>query len=228
MGAAVSVGGAAANSAPAPALDLDAIPLATHEATMRLAIAAAKANPFYPFGAVIISAVDRTVLAQGVNSSKANPTLHGEIVAINDYVARHGNQGWADGILYTTGESCPMCMSAIIWAGIGGVVYGSSITTLAEAGIAQIIGAHRRLDVVVHNAGHMGFGPAEAFTPEQLAELYDVNVLSTQRINRAGLPPMRKQPICTRADALGHRNLDRRARCIHVRHESFRACRPSL
>jgi len=39
--------------------------------------------------------------------------------------------------------------------------------------------------VVIHNAGHMVFGPAEAFTPEQFAELYDVNVLSTQRMNRA-------------------------------------------
>jgi hypothetical protein len=41
------------------------------------------------------------VLAQGVNNSKTNPILHGEIVAINDYVARHGNQGWANSILYT-------------------------------------------------------------------------------------------------------------------------------
>ena len=32
-----------------------------------------------------------------------------------------------------------MCMSAIVWAGIGGVVYGSSITTLAEVGIPQIM-----------------------------------------------------------------------------------------
>ena len=37
------------------------------------------------------------------------------------------------------------------------------------------------------------FGPAEAFTPEQLAQLYDVNVLGTQRVNRAALPHMRKQ-----------------------------------
>jgi tRNA(Arg) A34 adenosine deaminase TadA len=139
MRAAVSAGAAAASSASAPALDLDAIPLAAHEAAMRLAIAVAKANPFYPFGAVIIGAADRTVLAQGVNNSKTNPVLHGEIVAINDYLARHGNQGWGDGILYTTGEPCPMCMSAIVWAGIGGVVYGSSITTLAEAGIGQIM-----------------------------------------------------------------------------------------
>jgi NAD(P)-dependent dehydrogenase (short-subunit alcohol dehydrogenase family) len=60
-----------------------------------------------------------------------------------------------------------------------------------DAGIAQIIAAHGRLDVVVHNAGHMAFGPAEAFSPEQFAELYDVNVLSTQRVNRAALPHMR-------------------------------------
>src|ERR1044072_8902020 len=39
----------------------------------------------------------------------------------------------------------------------------------------------------------MAFGPAEAFTPEQFAELYDVNVLSTQRVNRAALPQLRKQ-----------------------------------
>jgi NAD(P)-dependent dehydrogenase (short-subunit alcohol dehydrogenase family) len=39
----------------------------------------------------------------------------------------------------------------------------------------------------------MVFGPAEAFTPEQLAELYDVNVLSTQRFNRAALPQLRRQ-----------------------------------
>ena len=62
-----------------------------------------------------------------------------------------------------------------------------------DASVAAIIGKHGRLDVVMHNAGHMVFGPAESFTPEQLAELYDVNVLSTQRVNRAVLPQMRKQ-----------------------------------
>lgn len=60
-----------------------------------------------------------------------------------------------------------------------------------DAGIATILAAHGRLDVIVHNAGHMAFGPAEAFTPEQFAELYDINVVSTQRVNRAALPHMR-------------------------------------
>jgi len=62
-----------------------------------------------------------------------------------------------------------------------------------DAGIAQVIAEHGRIDVIVHNAGHMAFGPAEAFTPEQFAQIYDVNVLGTQRVNRAVLPQMRKQ-----------------------------------
>jgi NAD(P)-dependent dehydrogenase (short-subunit alcohol dehydrogenase family) len=63
----------------------------------------------------------------------------------------------------------------------------------ADAAIAKMVTEQGRLDVVIHNAGHMVFGPAEAFTPEQLAELYDINVLSTQRVNRAALPQLRKQ-----------------------------------
>jgi NAD(P)-dependent dehydrogenase (short-subunit alcohol dehydrogenase family) len=62
-----------------------------------------------------------------------------------------------------------------------------------DRAVAKIIATHGNIDVVVHNAGHMVFGPAEAFTPEQLAELYDINVLSTQRVNRAILPHLRKQ-----------------------------------
>ena len=62
-----------------------------------------------------------------------------------------------------------------------------------DEAIREIVAKTGHVDVVIHNAGHMVFGPAEAFTPEQLAELYDVNVVSTQRINRAALPQLRKQ-----------------------------------
>ncbi|MFA6117317.1 MAG: SDR family oxidoreductase [Sphingomonas sp.] len=60
-----------------------------------------------------------------------------------------------------------------------------------DAAVAKIIAESGRIDVLVHNAGHMMFGPAEAFTPEQFAQQYDVNVLGTQRVNRAVLPHMR-------------------------------------
>jgi NAD(P)-dependent dehydrogenase (short-subunit alcohol dehydrogenase family) len=63
----------------------------------------------------------------------------------------------------------------------------------ADRAVQQVLSEAGRLDVIIHNAGHMVFGPAEAFTPEQLADLYDVNVLSTQRVNRAALPILRNQ-----------------------------------
>jgi tRNA(adenine34) deaminase len=120
-------------------IDLSAIPDSAHEQAMRLAIAEAHGNPAFPFGAVILRAADGHVMAKGVNKSAANPTFHGEIVAINDYVARHGNRGWDEAILYTTGEPCPMCMSAMVWAAIGGVVWGTSIEQLRQFGINQIL-----------------------------------------------------------------------------------------
>jgi NAD(P)-dependent dehydrogenase (short-subunit alcohol dehydrogenase family) len=64
---------------------------------------------------------------------------------------------------------------------------------MVDAAVGEVIERSGRLDVMVHNAGHMVLGPAEAFTVEQVAEIYDINVLSTQRINRAALPHMRAQ-----------------------------------
>ncbi|MFZ6993150.1 SDR family oxidoreductase [Curtobacterium sp. RRHDQ66] len=60
-----------------------------------------------------------------------------------------------------------------------------------DRAIDAVTDAHGRIDVLVQNAGHMAYGPAEAFTPEQFAALYDVNVVGTQRVARAVLPHMR-------------------------------------
>lgn len=62
-----------------------------------------------------------------------------------------------------------------------------------DSSMRQIPKENGHLDVVIPNAGHMVYGPAEAFTPEQLAALYDINVLSRQRVNRAALPVLRKR-----------------------------------
>lgn len=39
----------------------------------------------------------------------------------------------------------------------------------------------------------MTWGPAEAFTPEQYLDLYNMNVVGAQRLNRAALPHLRAQ-----------------------------------
>ncbi|GLY29018.1 SDR family oxidoreductase [Kineosporia sp. NBRC 101731] len=63
----------------------------------------------------------------------------------------------------------------------------------ADAAIATVLSEAGRLDVVIHNAGHMVTGPTEAFTPDEMIAVYDTNVLGTQRVNRAALPHLRSQ-----------------------------------
>jgi NAD(P)-dependent dehydrogenase (short-subunit alcohol dehydrogenase family) len=63
----------------------------------------------------------------------------------------------------------------------------------ADAAVATIVADRGRLDAVVHNAGHLVIGPTEAFTPEEIAQVFDTNFLGTQRVNRAVLPVLRKQ-----------------------------------
>jgi NAD(P)-dependent dehydrogenase (short-subunit alcohol dehydrogenase family) len=98
----------------------------------------------------------------------------------------------------TTGRNAPQVAEVARYAAehkvdLRTVELDVSSDASVDQGIAAVIAEAGRIDVIVHNAGHMSFGPAEAFTPEQFAELYDVNVLSAQRVNRAVLPHMRKR-----------------------------------
>lgn len=102
------------------------------------------------------------------------------------------------GIRHTTGRNRPAVAEAARYAHEHGVDLRSveldvSDQASVDAAIAAIVAESSRIDVVVHNAGHMVLGPLEAFTPEQLHEVFDVNAASTQRVNRAVLPHLRRQ-----------------------------------
>ncbi|MHC2478298.1 SDR family oxidoreductase [Rhizobium leguminosarum] len=112
-------------------------------------------------------------------------------------LAKAGHTVYA-GMRATEGRNAPAVAHAAEFARDNNVDLRSVELDVASdasvvSGIARIIADEGRLDVIIHNAGHMSFGPAEAFTPEQFAELFDINVLSTQRVNRAALPYLRKQ-----------------------------------
>ncbi|NKJ98608.1 SDR family NAD(P)-dependent oxidoreductase [Rhizobium leguminosarum bv. viciae] len=112
-------------------------------------------------------------------------------------LAKAGHTVYA-GMRATEGRNAPAVADAAEFARDNSVDLRSVELDVASdasvvSGIARIIADEGRLDVIIHNAGHMSFGPAEAFTPEQFAELFDINVLSTQRVNRAALPYLRKQ-----------------------------------
>ena len=93
------------------------------------------------------------------------------------------------------GRNAPAAAEARAYPGgrLHPVVLDVSSDESARQAVATVVGEQGRLDVLIHNAGHMVTGPAEAFTPEQLAELYDTNVVGTQRLNRAALPQLRAQ-----------------------------------
>ncbi|NVO15145.1 MAG: SDR family oxidoreductase [Rhodoplanes sp.] len=98
----------------------------------------------------------------------------------------------------TEGRNAPRAADLAAWAQAEGVDLRTVELDVqsddsVDAAVETIIADTGRIDVVVHNAGHMVFGPAEAFTPDQYIQQYDVNVLGAQRVNRAALPHLRAQ-----------------------------------
>jgi tRNA(adenine34) deaminase len=100
------------------------------ERFMRMAIAEASRADL-PFGAVI--AQDGHILARGRNlgRTEGDPTAHGEMVAIRHCLAAHGKDALKGATLYSSGEPCAMCIGAILWCGIGRVVFAASVSQLA-------------------------------------------------------------------------------------------------
>jgi len=125
------IGGLALSAGPARAKAKRLPVRPEDEGFMRLAIAEAAKGDF-PFGAAIVR--EGKVVSTGRNLGVANndPTAHGEMVAIRRFVADNPAKDLKGATLYTSGEPCPMCMGAIIWCGIGRVVYAASIEQLAK------------------------------------------------------------------------------------------------
>ncbi len=87
-----------------------------------------------PFGAVIVTGGE--LIASGHNHVLANndSTCHGEIDAIRKAEQKLGTYDLSGCELYTTGEPCPMCLAAILWANIDKVYYGCTIEDNAKIG----------------------------------------------------------------------------------------------
>jgi tRNA(Arg) A34 adenosine deaminase TadA len=118
---------------PAFGRGVEAPATAADEGFMRIALeeAALGDDPYF-FGAVIVR--DGEVHARGRNlwNQQQDPTAHAEMVAMRRFLAAQGIEKLKGTTLYTSGESCPMCMGAIVWCGIARVVYGASIEQLAS------------------------------------------------------------------------------------------------
>lgn len=98
---------------------------------MELAVCEAKTGIYKqdggPFGCVIVK--NDKVVASGHNHVLVNndSTCHGEIDAIRKAEQKLNTYDLSGCELYTTGEPCPMCLGAIMWANIDKVYYGCTI-----------------------------------------------------------------------------------------------------
>lgn len=79
-----------------------------------------------PFGAVVVR--DGVVIATGANRvvPNADPTAHAEVMAIRSACAKLGTFQLANCTVYSSCEPCPMCLSAIYWAGVERICYGNT------------------------------------------------------------------------------------------------------
>ncbi|MBQ2796297.1 MAG: nucleoside deaminase [Tidjanibacter sp.] len=104
---------------------------------MRMAIELSKesvANGGGPFGAVIVR--DDQVIATGSNSVTLlnDPTAHAEVSAIRAACQAVGDFNLKGCVIYSSCEPCPMCLSAIYWAGIERIYYANNREDAAAIG----------------------------------------------------------------------------------------------
>lgn len=124
-----------------------------------------------PFGSVLVSG-DGRMLAERSNEvvTTGDRTAHPEL-ALAAWASQHlDDAARAAATMYTSGEHCPMCAAAHVWAGIGRLVYVLSspmIADLVGPGIAITL---RVTDVVAASNFHVDVeGPCHELVPDAAA-----------------------------------------------------------
>jgi guanine deaminase len=87
-----------------------------------------------PFGAVIVK--DGRIISRSENRviPAGDPTAHAEVLAIRKAARKLGTHNLSGCVLYSSCEPCPMCLGAIYWARLSGVVYAAGRDDAANAG----------------------------------------------------------------------------------------------
>lgn len=108
---------------------------------MRLAISKAKSGikkGQTPFGACIVKNGKVISCAHNVVWKTTNITAHAEINAIEKACKKLKTVDLSGCIIYSTCEPCPMCFSAIHWAGISKIIYGACIKDAKRIGFNEL------------------------------------------------------------------------------------------
>jgi tRNA(Arg) A34 adenosine deaminase TadA len=69
------------------------------------------------FGAALLRKSDMLVVIAGTYGETDNPLLHGEVSTLNQFYEMPERPSTRDMLFLSTHEPCPLCLSAITWAG---------------------------------------------------------------------------------------------------------------
>jgi tRNA(Arg) A34 adenosine deaminase TadA len=75
------------------------------------------------FGAALLRKSDMSLVLAGTNSETDNPLLHGEISTLNQFYELPERPPTHELVFLSTHEPCPLCLSAITWAGFDNFYY---------------------------------------------------------------------------------------------------------
>ena len=90
-----------------------------------------------PFFAVV--AKGNAIISASKSNGINNPVEHAEILTIKKAFKKMKTNTLKGCTLYSTCESCPMCMGAIHWAGITEIVFGARLEDSRRFGFDEII-----------------------------------------------------------------------------------------
>lgn len=102
-------------------------------------------NGGQPFGAVLVK--DDNIIAEGVNElhQKNDVSGHAELLAIRKAQAKLQTSDLSEYTMYASGEPCPMCLSAIYFAGIKKVYFCETIDDAEKVGLGMSKNIYKEL-----------------------------------------------------------------------------------
>ncbi len=120
-----------------------------------------------PFGSCIVTGDRVVAVAHNTVLTEKDATNHAEMNAIR-LACRKLRSHQLDGcVIYSTTEPCPMCFSAIHWAKIGAIVYGTGIADVKKLGFSELTVSDRRMK----REGHSRVRITSGFMRQECLEL---------------------------------------------------------
>lgn len=91
-----------------------------------------------PFGAALVRNGEIVVVCANSMAADTDPTAHAELLAGREGAQLLGTLDLSDCVMYATGQPCPMCTAAMIWAGIPTVYYATPAALAHERGYSDV------------------------------------------------------------------------------------------